>query len=296
MDVRTDPVGDGFDAAAMNFTSGSAEPLPGSSGRAKRAAPPAATLARLAAQHDGLFTRSQALACGFSAAQVRRRLHSGRWQILLGPVLAPSGVRSTAALRDLAALLAVEGSVLAGPSAARRHGLPVADPRACLIVPPGTRVRLPGVRLLAEDVSARDVVVVGGRPVTAVARTVFDCLRVLPDDEAAELLALARTTGWITADRLAEQLHRFAGRRGAKRLARLCRHRPPDFEAGTAPHRVLLFETERAAVELVTRTARPRPTAGQLGGARPARFRPADLLDHPDLVLGTLRALLERPR
>lgn len=280
----------------MHPTSGSAEPVPGASGRRSRPASPATALARLAAQHAGLFTRSQALACGFSAGQIRRRLHSGRWQVLLGPVLVPSGVRPTAALRDLAALLAVEGSVLAGPSAARWHGIPVADPRACLIVPPGTRVRLPGVRLLAEEVPARDVVIVGKRPVTAVARTVFDCLRVLPDDEAAELLALARTTGWITVDRLAEQLHRFAGRRGAKRLARLCRRRPPDSEAGAAPDRLLLFETERAAVELVSRRARPRPAAGLLGGARPAHFRPADLLDRPDLVLGTLRALLERPR
>jgi hypothetical protein len=260
-----------------------------------RTTPPGVLLARLAARQDGLFTRSQARACGFSAEQVRRRIRLGRWQILLGPVLAPSGVRPTAELRDLAALLTVAGSVLAGPSAARRHGIPVTDPRSCLIVRPGTRARLPGVRLLTEEISARDVVVLGGRPVTAVARTVFDCLRILPDDEAGELLALARATGWITADQLAEQLHRFAGRRGAKRLARLCWRQPRDSEAAAGPVRWLLFETDRAVVEVVRQPARGRPAGAPPGAAPAARFRPADLRDRPDLVLFTLRTLLERP-
>jgi hypothetical protein len=278
----------------MHPDSGPAGQTVGDSGRRRRAVPPGASLARLAAQQDGLFTRSQALACGFSAGQVRRRLRSGQWQMLLGPVLAPSGVRPTAELSDLAALLAVAGSVLAGPSAARRHGIPVADPRSCLIVRPGTRVRLPGVRLLAEEVPASEVVVVGGRPVTSVARTVFDCLRTLPDDEARDLLALARAAGWITADQLAEQLHRFAGRRGAKRLARLCRRPPRDAGAGADPVRLLLFETDRAAVELVSRPAPGRRKAVRPGAAPAACFRPADLRDRPDLVLVTLRRLLER--
>jgi hypothetical protein len=254
----------------------------------------AAHLARLAAQQDGLFTRSQALECGFSAAQVRRRLHSGRWQTLVGPVLAPSRIRPTADLCDLAALLAVTGSVLAGPSAARRHGIPVADPRPCLIVRPGTRVRLPGVRLLAEDVPAHDVIMVRGRPVTTMARTVFDCLRILGDDEARDLLALARTVGWITADELAEQLHGFAGRRGAKRLTRLGRASHRDASAAE-PAPVLLFETNRAAVELVRRPARVRHPTVRPGAPAAACFRPADLRDRPDLVLVTLRTLLEHP-
>jgi hypothetical protein len=278
----------------MHPDSGPAGPAPGDPGRRRCAVPAGATLARLAAQQDGLFTRSQALACGFSAGQVRRRLRSDQWQVLLGPVLAPSGVRPTAERRDLAALLAVPGSVLAGPSAARRHGIPVADPRSYLIVRPGIRVRLPGVRLLAEEIPTREVVVVGGRPVTAVARTVFDCLRALPDDEARDLLALARAAGWITADQLAEQLHRFAGRRGAKRLARLCRRTPRDTEAGAGPVRLLLFETDRAAVELVSRPASARLAAVRTGAAPAACFRPADLRDRPDLVLVTLRRLLER--
>jgi hypothetical protein len=256
-------------------------------------APPGVLLARQAARQDGLFTRAQALACGFSAGQVRRRLQSGRWQAVLGPVLAPNGARPTAELRDLAALLAVAGSVLAGPSAARRHGIPVADRRSWLIVRSGTRARLPGVRLLAEDVPTRDVVIVGGRPVTGVARTVFDCLRALPDEEAGQLLALARAAGWITAEQLAEQLHRFAGRRGAKRLARLCRCPPRDTRAD--PARLLLFETDRAAVELVGRSAWDDRAPAGPGRTRAARFRPADLRDRPEVVLLTLRTLLERP-
>jgi hypothetical protein len=277
----------------MHATTGPSVPARPEPAR-RRSGASLASLARLAAQQDGLFTRAQALACGFTAAQVRRRLRSGRWQILLGPVLAPSGVRPTAALRDLAALLAVEGSVLAGPSAARRHGVPVADPRPCLIVRTGTRARLPGVRLLAEVLPARDLVVIGGCPVTALARTVFDCLRVLPDSEAGELLATARHEGWTTADQLAEQLHRFAGRRGAKRLTRLCRHSADETAADSRLTRLVLFETERAAVELVRRPPSAGPVTAGPRRPTPPRFQPADLLDRPDLVLSMLRTLLER--
>jgi hypothetical protein len=280
----------------MHSATGLAVPAPRGTARRRPAASPA-SLARLAGQQDGLFTRAQALACGFSAAQVRLRLRSGRWQIVLGPVLAPSRVRPTAALRDLSALLAVKGAVLAGPSAARRHGIPVADPRPCLIVRPGTRVRLPGVHVLVDVLPTRDVVVIGERPVTTLARTVFDCLRVLPDPEARELLETARGAGWAAADQLAEQLHRFAGRRGAKRLTRLCRHPADETAAASRPARLVLFQTERAAVELVHRQAAEPVAAGPVAASprRSAlpRFQPADLLDRPDLVLSTLRALLD---
>lgn len=247
-------------------------------------------------RQSGLFTRTQAMSCGYSAYQIRRRVRSGEWQVVFGPVLAGPGRRLTAASRDVAALLAVEGSVLAGPSAARRHGLPVADPRSYLIAPAGTRVGLPGVRALRDIVPPRDLVVVDGLPVTALARTIFDCLRVLPDDGAQRLLATARRFGWISADELAEHLHRFAGRRGAKRLARLCRQAPSGYGPPVpGPLRVLLFETDRVAVELV-RKAGSAPRRATASPPPAARFTPSDLADRPAVVLATLRAALDRER
>lgn len=259
------------------------------------AAVPPVRLSHLMRSQSGLFTRDQAIRCGYSPYQIRRRMRSGEWQVVCGPVLAGPGLRLTVALRDIAALLAVAGSVLAGPSAARRHGIPVADQRCYLAVPASIRVRLPGVRVLRDTVPPRDLVVIDGIPVTGRARTVFDCLRVLPDDEAQRLLATARRSGWIGAGELAEHLHRFTGRRGAKRLARLCRSAsgasaPP----GRPPLRVVLFETDRVAVELVRKAGwAPELTPTT---PLPARFAPSDLVDRPTVVLATLRAALDGER
>jgi hypothetical protein len=71
-------------------------------------------LERLAARQRGLFTRAQARACGYSDYRVRRRIRTGEWQVVLGPVLAPRAV-ATRRLIDLAAALALPQGVLAGP-------------------------------------------------------------------------------------------------------------------------------------------------------------------------------------
>jgi Transcriptional regulator, AbiEi antitoxin len=267
--------------------------IPGSSPGSASSAVPAVRLAVLMRRQAGLFTRAQAMSCGYSTYQIRRRVRSGEWQAVFGPVLAAPGLRLTAALRDVAAILAVQGATLGGPSAARRHGIPVTDPRSYLIAPAGTRVRLPGVRVVRDSVPSRDRVVIDGLPVTALPRTVFDCLRLLPEDDAQRLLAAARRCGWISADELAEQLHRFAGRRGAKRLAHLCRRAPAGCGPPERGPRVVLFETDRVAVELVHKTE-----SGRTATSRPPvpLFTPSDLVDRPTVVLATLRAALGRER
>lgn len=292
-------------AASISRPPVRARPAVAASAPPVAAAVPAVRLSVLMARQSGLFTRAQATACGFTAHQIRRRLRSGEWQALFGPVLAGSGLRLTTELRDVAALLAVDGSVLAGPSAARRLGIPIAEPRSYLLVPTRTRARLPGVRLLRDTAPSDDLGLVDGLPVTAKARTVFDCLRILPDAAAGELLDLALGAGWISVDELAVRLHRFAGRRGAKRLTRICRPQPQRRPTGGSPSggraagarlpaspRVVLFETAAAAVEL-------RPKAGTPARRAPAsppaaaRFTRADLLERPGVVLATLRAALD---
>jgi very-short-patch-repair endonuclease len=178
-------------------------------------------LKAVAAGQAGLFTRAQARACGYSAYQVRQRLGRGEWQRVLGHVLAFGGVPVTPLLRDRAAQLAVTAGVLAGPSAARRHGITLRDTTTYLAVAPGYHHRLPGVRLLRGEVPERDLTLLDGVLLTDRARTVFDCLRVLPEPDAVELLDRALQASWITPETLAARVHRFAGRHGAKRLARL---------------------------------------------------------------------------
>src|SRR5262245_24948463 len=137
----------------------------------------AARFQNLADQQDGLFTRAQARSCGFSAYQIRRRLTDGTWKVVLGPVLAPAGVRITPRLRDVAAQLALPGAVLAGPSAARWYGVEVSDHDSYLHVADGHHIRIPGVRAVRQPLAQYDVMLADGVLVTTRERAIFDCLR-----------------------------------------------------------------------------------------------------------------------
>src|SRR4051794_26009632 len=77
----------------------------------------ATLLDKIAAEQAGLFTRSQARACGYSGYQIRRLLRTGEWHLIFGSVLSRAGVSVTPRVRDRAVYLALGGSVLAGPSA-----------------------------------------------------------------------------------------------------------------------------------------------------------------------------------
>ncbi|OLB64138.1 MAG: hypothetical protein AUI10_12430, partial [Actinobacteria bacterium 13_2_20CM_2_72_6] len=207
-----------------------------------------AKLAEIANAQRGLFTRRQARECGYSIYQVRRRLDTAEWQVFLGPVLASAGLVRTPALTDRAAWLAVPGAVLAGPSAARLHGMPVPSGRAWLAVPVSAHLRIPEVGVLRGRVSRFDLAVVDGMLVTERARTVFDCLRVLPERPAEELLDRALQQRWTTLDDLTGRLRAAAGRRGVSRLVRLVSR------AGSGTRSA----AERLAVDLLRR--------GRVGG------------------------------
>ena len=71
-------------------------------------------LGRLAARQLGLFTRTQAVDCGYSDFQIRRRLARDEWQQVCGSVLAFRGRQLTAPVLAAATHLAVPGSVIAG--------------------------------------------------------------------------------------------------------------------------------------------------------------------------------------
>src|SRR5262245_40389364 len=105
----------------------------------------------------GLFSWRQARECGFSGDRIRRRLASGAWRRVHGPVLAEAGLRLTPALRDRAVLLTIGTGVLAGPSAARVCGLPIpATVVETFVAVPRRRRALVGVRLVVREVPLRD--------------------------------------------------------------------------------------------------------------------------------------------
>jgi hypothetical protein len=179
-------------------------------------------LHRLAARQLGLFTRADAARCGFSEYQVRRRIHVGEWQRVYGKVLAHRARTVTPMVLAAAAHLAVPGSVVAGPSAALWYGLPVgAAPVRWLWTGPGGRGSVADVRILRDPLAKADIRRADGIPITGPGRTIFDCLRILPEDTALNVLDRALQQGWTTRGELATRAEEHAARHGTARAIRL---------------------------------------------------------------------------
>ncbi|HEY3034990.1 MAG TPA: DUF559 domain-containing protein [Streptosporangiaceae bacterium] len=179
-------------------------------------------MAAVAKEQSGLFTWVQARQAGYSAWQIRARLHDGRWRRVLPAVFGGSGVPDTPSIRDRAAYLAAgRFAVLSGPSAARLHGMDVRTLFSCVTIPRARHLEIAGVRLLRESVTEDDLLLLADMFVTTRARTVFDCLRVLPESDASALLDRALQRKWIDIDGLAARVRRHGRRHGAPRLRAL---------------------------------------------------------------------------
>jgi very-short-patch-repair endonuclease len=178
-------------------------------------------LEELAACQDGVFTRSQAYAAGYSPTRVRRLLKAGRWVIVLGNVLVVRGTPLTADSHARAAVLAAgRGAVLGGPSAAHLHGMLPAPAQACVIVPRERHLMLEGMRLVRTTVCDEDLCLVDGLLVTRPARTVVDCLLLMEQAEGDTLLDRALQQRWITFDELVWRVQQLAGHHGVPKLRR----------------------------------------------------------------------------
>lgn len=289
-------------------------------------------LHRIAARHLGLFTRAEAARCGFSPYQVRRRIRSGAWVVVQGKVLAHRGRQLTPTVLAAAAHLAVPGSVVAGPSAALWYGLPVSAGVRWLWTGPNGRGVEPGVRLLRDPLATADIRRADGIPITGPGRTVFDCLRILPEDDAMRLMDRAIQRGWTTFGELVWRMRDHAGRRGAPRLVRLIRaagggaHSAAERRAaallraaritgwaanaairdsmGLIGYGDLVFAAARVVVELDGWAFHSDPESFQRDRTRQnrlvaagwtvLRFTWTDLHDRPDAVIATIRAALGR--
>jgi very-short-patch-repair endonuclease len=253
--------------------------------------------------------------------------------VVIGPVLAQAGLVVTTRVRDRAAQLAVPGSVLAGPSAARIWDIPVPDGRTWLAVDPDRHPRLPDVEFVRTSIDSFDVgSTEDGSRMTGRERTVFDCLRLLPDAAGAELLDRALQRRWITLDDLAGRVSGYAGRRGCRRLIRLLRRAADGTQAaserllarlligarigGWSANQLIfdvhgliglgdmVFEAARLVIELdgwayhttPDRFQRDRARQNRLvaAGWTVLRFTWRDLTERPAYVIATIRAMLAR--
>ena len=168
-----------------------------------------------------MFTRKQALSCGYSPERIRTELKNGRWLVVVDGVYRLVGSPGGWNARVWAALLAAgDGAVLGGRPAGRLHridGVPAYD-RLAVVVPRSRRPRLStGALVERSPLSRADVTHQRGIPVLSPARTVADLARRESLDIAVRIVGDALRSGIVLPTRLGEQLEAARGRDGIGR-------------------------------------------------------------------------------
>jgi very-short-patch-repair endonuclease len=149
----------------------------------------------LVARQNGVVSLAQAAAHGYSADRVQRRVREGRWRRLHPGVVLVGGHRLSEEARVRAAWLwAGDRAIIAGPAAARWHGMPARSAAVVDVTVPAAlnRVARPGVRFRRRDLPGEDVTIVRGLRVTARGLTALEAAVALPDGSAFLDRALQR--------------------------------------------------------------------------------------------------------
>ena len=164
-------------------------------------------LAAIARRQHRLFTRDQALACGYSADYRRRRVRDGTWTEVERGILRPALAGDLTWQERLMALVLATGGVAAGRSAGALFGL-LPPPQSAEVVVErrvwSRRHRRPGVGAVL-DLTERDIVRVDHIPATTVARTLVDLAGSTARPLATDLVDTAIVRGLVTPRRLAER-------------------------------------------------------------------------------------------
>lgn len=127
--------------------------------------------------HDGVITRSQALACGLSRSAIGRRLQSGHWRRCGPGVYFADDRPFTTAARIRAAVWSYgPEAVASGLAAAWWHQLTTATPNSIEVTVPRNSHGRPhrGTRVRRRDLLATDVVERRGLLVTGLALTTVE--------------------------------------------------------------------------------------------------------------------------
>lgn len=157
----------------------------------------------------GLFTRADAVAAGYSAAQVRRRVRCGEWVVVVGEVMTVPGLRDVDPwLRSQAAALHWPDGVVCLRTAALLHRIPLADDGLVHVLVPIARASGRGMVTHQWPLEPGDVTQVALASATDRRRTVLDCLGRLPDAEVDSLVAWVSSRRLLTADEIDEWLTR----------------------------------------------------------------------------------------
>jgi hypothetical protein len=183
-----------------------------------------ARLADVACAQHGVFSRTQAIECGLTRAQIDRRVRAGVWLRVLPRVFRNAAAPLTPLARLWSCVLwAGPGCALSHCTAALVWRLDGVSARAeTEIIVPARRA--PSVRGVvvhrAAQLDDRDVHTVARLPVTSPVRTLIDLAAVLDDAALTAALRSASARRVVTAAAVARRLDEMgrSGRPGVSRL------------------------------------------------------------------------------
>lgn len=180
---------------------------------------------KIAARQGGVFTADQAVAAGWSARQVRRRIAAGRWVYVAGRALAAPADAWTPFQLAMAAHLTWSGVVVSHQTAAGLYGFPLREHPATADVitnrgrRPGRGIVPHALRLDADEITHH----ASGFLVTTAPRTAVDCLAALPFGVALDLWAWVSTRAVLDVAALDSAIDRRRCWDGTEQLRHLRR-------------------------------------------------------------------------
>jgi hypothetical protein len=180
---------------------------------------------------SGAFTREHALAMGYSAADIRRLVRSGRWIVLRRGVYATAETAASAksdpvqlhALQSAAVLLALSAPyVVAASSAARLYGMkflnrPTDEVVLLTSYPVVHGLRRDGYLLRQAPLPSGHVTILGDLPITSPARTLLDLACELPFADSVALTDFSLHERLVLQAELEDLLGAAEGRPGIEK-------------------------------------------------------------------------------
>ena len=170
---------------------------------------------QVAAKQHGVFSRKQAMDAGLTSEAIDWRIRTGRWQRLAAGVYANRATKATWERQLQACLLAKDGSVVAGHSAAVLHHIDGFSPgRPTVMASPDVSPRISIGRLIrSSDFDLVDKVMVRGFPATSIAETLWTVAREQSKARMMDLVSQQVALGRTHADQLYDVLDRVEGSR-----------------------------------------------------------------------------------
>jgi|tagenome__1003787_1003787.scaffolds.fasta_scaffold20871852_1 very-short-patch-repair endonuclease len=216
------------------------------------------SIAALAAEQFGVFSRPQAAAEGLSEQAMSRRAMSGRWDVVFPGVYRLPGTTRTGRQRAMAAVLwGGDLAAISHTTATRLLRLEGTRSTELHLTIPNTFGRRPRGFVLhrMSELPPSDLVVVDGIRCTSATRTIIDCGALLGDEALETVFEHARRMGLTSEALLARRAEELCGRgrKGSTRVRRLV-------ALQTTRERPLESRLEVRMARLLRRSGLPAPT------------------------------------